>query len=44
MKGLDAMIERDPTNSVPYKRKVSILKSMGRTTEAIKELTEYLNK
>ncbi|CAL8111440.1 unnamed protein product [Orchesella dallaii] len=44
MKGLDAMIDRDPTNSVPYKRKIAILKSLGRTTEAIKELSEYLNR
>lgn len=44
MKGLDSMIERDPTNSVPYKRKIAILKSLGKTTEAIKELSEYLNR
>lgn len=44
MKGLDAMIEREPTNSVPYKRKIAILKSLGKTSEAIKEISEYLNK
>lgn len=44
MKGLDGMIEREPTNSVPYKRKIAIYKSLGKTSEAIKELSDYLNK
>jgi len=44
MKGLDHMINRDPTNSAAYKRKIAILKGQGKNVEAIKELTEYLNK
>jgi len=44
IKGLDNMIGRDPTNSAAYKRKIAILKGQGKTTEAIKELSEYLHK
>lgn len=44
LKGLDNMIQRDPTNSAAYKRKIAILKGQGKTAEAIKELSEYLNK
>jgi len=44
LKGLDAMIQRDNTNSGAYKQKVAILKCQGKNTEAIKELAHYLNK
>ncbi|CAG7838158.1 unnamed protein product [Allacma fusca] len=44
LKGLDAMIQRDNTNSGAYKQKVAILKCQGKNTEAIKELADYLNK
>jgi len=44
IKGLDTMIKKDETNSGAYKRKIAILKSQGKNLEAIKELTEYLNK
>jgi DNA-binding SARP family transcriptional activator len=44
MKGLDNMIQRDPTNSSAYKRKIAILKGQGKNLEAIKELADYLNK
>lgn len=41
---LEAIIKRDETNAAPRKRKIAILKAKGLTTEAIKELTEYLKK
>lgn len=41
---LDKLISRDETNAAPRKRKVAILKARGKTTEAIKELVEYLKK
>jgi len=44
VKALDNMIKKDNTNSLAYKRKIAILKSQGKTSEAIKELTDYLNK
>jgi len=44
LKLLDAMIGKDNTNSQAYKRRIAILKSQGKTSEAIKELTEYLEK
>jgi DNA-binding SARP family transcriptional activator len=44
LKGLDNMITRDPTNSAAYKRKIAILKGQGKNAEAIKELSDYLNK
>ncbi len=44
LKALDSMIAKDATNSAAYKRKIAILKSQGRNIEAIKELSEYLNK
>jgi tetratricopeptide (TPR) repeat protein len=44
LKCLDTMIKKDNTNSAAYKRKIAILKSQGKTSEAIKELAEYLNK
>lgn len=39
---LDSIVKRDETNAAPRKRKVAILKARGKTTEAIKELTDYL--
>ena len=44
LKLLDAMIKKDETNSQAYKRRIAILKSQGKISEAIKELTEYLEK
>jgi len=44
VKALDSMISKDPTNSAAYKRKIAILKSQGKSVEAIKELSDYLNK
>ncbi|KAF6213514.1 hypothetical protein GE061_011234 [Apolygus lucorum] len=41
---LDAMIKRDETNPAPRKRKIAILRSRGRTIEAIKALTDYLKR
>ncbi|XP_076245638.1 ER membrane protein complex subunit 2-A isoform X2 [Calliopsis andreniformis] len=41
---LDLIISRDETNAAPRKRRIAILKARGRTSEAIKELTEYLRK
>ena len=40
----DAILRKDETNTVVRKRKIAILKSLGKTTEAIKELVEYLKK
>ncbi|KAK0182510.1 hypothetical protein PV327_000646 [Microctonus hyperodae] len=39
---LESIVKRDETNAAPRKRKVAILKAKGKTTDAIKELTEYL--
>ncbi|XP_050305553.1 ER membrane protein complex subunit 2-A-like [Anthonomus grandis grandis] len=39
---LDGIIEADDTNSAARKRKVAVLKAQGRTSDAVKELTEYL--
>ncbi|CAG9826082.1 unnamed protein product [Diabrotica balteata] len=39
---LKNIIKLDATNSSARKRKIAILKSLGRNSEAIKELTEYL--
>ncbi|XP_063227537.1 ER membrane protein complex subunit 2-A-like [Bacillus rossius redtenbacheri] len=41
---LEKIIKQDETNAAPRKRKVAILKAKGRTSDAIKELTEYLKK
>lgn len=41
---LENIIKKDETNAAPRKRKIAILKAKGRSTEAIKELTEYLKK
>ncbi|XP_037085176.1 ER membrane protein complex subunit 2-like isoform X2 [Pollicipes pollicipes] len=40
----DAILRKDETNTVVRKRKIAVLKSLGKTTEAIKELVEYLKK
>lgn len=39
---LNGIVKLDVTNSAARKRKISIYKSIGKNTEAIKELTEYL--
>lgn len=39
---LNDVIKQDSTNSSAKKRKIAICKTLGKTTEAIKELTEYL--
>lgn len=39
---LNDVIKQDVTNSAARKRKVAIYKSLGRHSEAIKELTDYL--
>lgn len=39
---LNDIIKQDNTNSAAKKRKIAIFKTLGRYTEAIKELTEYL--
>ncbi|XP_057337363.1 ER membrane protein complex subunit 2-like [Microplitis mediator] len=39
---LESIIKRDETNAAPRKRKVAIFKARGKTSEAIRELTEYL--
>ncbi|KAJ8959271.1 hypothetical protein NQ314_006299 [Rhamnusium bicolor] len=39
---LNDIIKQDSTNSAAKKRKIAILKALGRYTEAIKELTDYL--
>ncbi|KAK0088377.1 hypothetical protein PV325_012275 [Microctonus aethiopoides] len=39
---LESIVKRDETNAAPRKRKIAILKAKGKTTDAIKELTEYL--
>lgn len=41
---LESIIKRDETNAAPRKRRVAILKSRGRISDAIKELTEYLKR
>ncbi|XP_066572058.1 ER membrane protein complex subunit 2 isoform X2 [Amia ocellicauda] len=38
----DAILQDDPTNTAARKRKIAILKAQGKSTEAIKELNEYL--
>ncbi|XP_043229154.1 ER membrane protein complex subunit 2-like [Amphibalanus amphitrite] len=40
----DAILRKDETNTVVRKRKIAILKSLGKTSEAIRELVEYLKK
>jgi len=44
LKGLDKMVEKDHTNSLAYKQRITILKCQGKHVEAIKELSDYLNK
>lgn len=39
---LNDIIKQDSTNSSAKKRKIAILKTLGKITEAIRELTEYL--
>lgn len=39
---LESIIRKDETNAAPRKRKVAILKTQGRTAEAIKELCDYM--
>lgn len=39
---LNDIIKQDPTNSSAKKRKIAICKSLGKISEAIRELTEYL--
>lgn len=39
---LNDVIKQDVTNSAARKRKVAIYKSLGRNSEAIKEITDYL--
>uniref|UniRef100_A0A665VK58 ER membrane protein complex subunit 2 n=1 Tax=Echeneis naucrates TaxID=173247 RepID=A0A665VK58_ECHNA len=41
-KHYDAILQDDPTNTAARKRKISILKAQGKSTEAIRELNEYL--
>ncbi|KAJ1529292.1 hypothetical protein ONE63_006089 [Megalurothrips usitatus] len=41
---LDQIIKRDETNAAPRKRRVAILKAIGKIVDAIKELNEYLRK
>ncbi|XP_075868782.1 ER membrane protein complex subunit 2 isoform X3 [Nelusetta ayraudi] len=41
-KDYDAILQDDPTNTAARKRKISILKAQGKSTEAIRELNEYL--
>uniref|UniRef100_H3DDC1 ER membrane protein complex subunit 2 n=1 Tax=Tetraodon nigroviridis TaxID=99883 RepID=H3DDC1_TETNG len=41
-KDYDAILQEDPTNTAARKRKISILKAQGKSTEAIRELNEYL--
>ncbi|XP_038666290.1 ER membrane protein complex subunit 2 isoform X2 [Scyliorhinus canicula] len=38
----DAILQEDATNTAARKRKIAILKALGKTTEAIRELNEYL--
>ena len=40
----DAILRKDETNTVVRKRKIAILKSLGKTSEAIRELVDYLKK
>lgn len=44
LKVYDDMIKGDEANSILYKRKVAILIAQRKTSEAVKELTEYLKK
>lgn len=39
---LEQIIRKDETNAAPRKRKVAILKTQGRTAEAIRELCDYM--
>uniref|UniRef100_A0A673LBE6 ER membrane protein complex subunit 2 n=1 Tax=Sinocyclocheilus rhinocerous TaxID=307959 RepID=A0A673LBE6_9TELE len=38
----DSMLQDDPTNTAARKRKISILRAQGKSSEAIRELNEYL--
>jgi len=40
----DAILRKDETNTVVRKRKIAVLKSMGKTAEAATELVDYLKK
>ena len=40
----DAILRKDETNTVVRKRKIAILKALGKTSEAIRELVDYLKK
>nr|CAG4641164.1 EOG090X0CGE [Eulimnadia texana] len=39
---LDFIVQKDDTNAVPRKRKIALLKSLGKHGEAVKELVDYL--
>ncbi|XP_055542181.1 ER membrane protein complex subunit 2-like [Wyeomyia smithii] len=41
---LDLIIKKDETNAAPRKRKVAIFKAQGRTTDAIRELCDYMKR
>ncbi|XP_055640628.1 ER membrane protein complex subunit 2-A-like [Toxorhynchites rutilus septentrionalis] len=41
---LEQIIKKDATNAAPRKRKVAIYKAQGRTSEAIRELCEYMKR
>uniref|UniRef100_A0A8B9K8D1 ER membrane protein complex subunit 2 n=1 Tax=Astyanax mexicanus TaxID=7994 RepID=A0A8B9K8D1_ASTMX len=38
----DSILQDDPTNTAARKRKISILRAQGKSSEAIRELNEYL--
>ncbi|CAB3988437.1 ER membrane complex subunit 2 isoform X1 [Paramuricea clavata] len=40
----DDMIAKEPSNSTPYKRKISILIGQNKISEAVKSLTDYLKR
>jgi len=44
VEALDAIITADETNADPRKRKIAILKARGKTSDAIKEMCDYLKK
>lgn len=41
---LEQIIKKDETNAAPRKRKVAIFKAQGRTTDAIRELCDYMKR
>ena len=40
----DDMIAKEPSNSIPYKRKISILIGQNKIADAVKSLTDYLKR